>query len=143
MVDPPARHPRPDRGLGRRDDRGRARRYQHRRLHRRVGRPGHRQGGLLAGAGAGFILHPGHHRRGLASEALTALLDRAFSVRLMPRVVVDVDPKNHACLALVARRGFQEFDRASRTFCRGGGWSDSVILELAAARWQSPGPWMR
>ncbi len=82
----------------------------------------------------GFILHPDHHRRGLATEALTALLDRAFSVRLMPRVVVDVDPKNHACLALMARLGFQEFDRASRTFCRGGVWSDSVFLELAAAR---------
>ncbi len=83
----------------------------------------------------GFILHPDHHRRGLATEALTALLDRAFSVRLMARVVADVDPENHACLALLQRLGFREFNRAPRTFCRGGVWSDSVFLELASSRW--------
>lgn len=83
----------------------------------------------------GYILHPDVWGRGYAREALTALLDRAFSMRRLPRAVADVDPENTASIRLLERLGFHETGRAERTFCIGGVWHDSVFFGLDAATW--------
>ena len=78
----------------------------------------------------GFILHRDAWGRGYAREALTPVLDRAFSVHGLGCVEADVDPRNEASLRLLHGAGFEETGRASRTWNIGGVWSDSVYLTL-------------
>jgi ribosomal-protein-alanine N-acetyltransferase len=78
----------------------------------------------------GFVLHPDHWGRGFAGEALRFVIDRAFRVHGLKRIEADVDPRNQASLACLARLGFTEYDRQERTWLIGGEWLDSVYLEL-------------
>lgn len=87
----------------------------------------------------GFILHPDYWRRGLATEALRAVLERAFEVHRLASVEADVDPRNAASLKLLARLGFEEIGRKKRTWRIGGRWCDSVYLRLDAANWRAAG----
>ena len=80
----------------------------------------------------GYIFHPDVWGRGLAREALAAILDRAFAVHRLDRVTADVDPRNLASLKLLAGLGFVETGRAARTWHVGGRWCDSIYLALEA-----------
>lgn len=77
----------------------------------------------------GFLLARPHWGKGYAAEALAAFVDHAFS-GAADHLVADVDPRNRASLALLARAGFQETGRAAKTWCVGGVWCDSVYLRL-------------
>ena len=79
----------------------------------------------------GFLLDPAVWGRGLASEAMAAFLDRRRRIGSPERIPADVDPRNTASLRLLRKHGFVETGRASRTWCIGGEWCDSVYLELA------------
>ncbi len=85
----------------------------------------------------GFILNPSFHRRGYATEALTAVLDHLFLTRQEPRLYADSDPRNLPALALLKRLGFRECGRAERTICIGGEWCDSVYLDQMRDDWRS------
>ena len=78
----------------------------------------------------GFILHPDHWGQGLAREALTAVLARAFVVFNLPAIEADVDPRNAASLKLLSALGFKETRREARTIKVGDEWCDSVYLSL-------------
>lgn len=78
----------------------------------------------------GFILRRDQWGRGLAREAMEAVLPRAFAVHGLERATADVDPRNVASLGLLRRLGFRETHRASRTWHVGGEWCDSVYLAL-------------
>jgi [ribosomal protein S5]-alanine N-acetyltransferase len=83
----------------------------------------------------GFILHPDYWGRGLAAEALRAVLDRAFEVHRLASVEADVDPRNAASLGLLGRLGFEKTGRKKRTWRIDGRWCDSVYLRLGAENW--------
>jgi RimJ/RimL family protein N-acetyltransferase len=85
----------------------------------------------------GFLLAPDVWGRGLGREAATAVLARGFAVHRLDRAVADVDPRNAASLALLARLGFRETGRAARTFRVGGEWSDSVYLAVDRAGFEA------
>lgn len=85
----------------------------------------------------GFILDPAYWGRGLAREALTAVLDHVFATRPIPAAEADVDPRNEASLRLLDRLGFEERGREARTWCVGGVWCDSVYLSLAKERYRA------
>ena len=76
----------------------------------------------------GFILHPDHWGQGLAHEAVGAVIDHVFAHFDIPAITADVDPRNAASLALLAKLGFHETHRAARTFVVGGLWCDSIYL---------------
>ncbi len=78
----------------------------------------------------GFILHPAYWGQGLAREALSAVIAHLFDRHLIDALTADVDPRNEACLSLLARLGFGETHRASRTFLLGNEWCDSIYLSL-------------
>ena len=78
----------------------------------------------------GFILHSDYWRQGLAREALDAVIPHVFDTLPIDRLVADVDPRNVASRAILARLGFRETGRASRTIQVGDEWCDSVYLEL-------------
>ena len=78
----------------------------------------------------GYILHPDYWGRGLATEALTAVIDHLFATREFDAIKADVDPRNEASLKLLARLGFVETHRAQRTWLVGDEWCDSIYLAL-------------
>lgn len=77
----------------------------------------------------GYLIGRPHWGRGYATEAMAAFVAYAFAHRT-DHLTADVDPRNTASLALLARAGFRETGRAQRTWCVGGEWCDSVYLRL-------------
>jgi Acetyltransferases, including N-acetylases of ribosomal proteins len=59
---------------------------------------------------AGWVFHPDWHGKGLAREAVAALLDWAAG-RGMARTLCLIDPDNEASLGLALRLGFRETQR--------------------------------
>ncbi|MGH6893409.1 MAG: GNAT family N-acetyltransferase [Dongiaceae bacterium] len=90
--------------------------------------------GLWHGNEIGFLFSPTVWGKGYAREALSAVIDRAFSVLGLSEIRADADPRNERCLRLLSRLGFRETGRAERTFHIGGEWSDSIYLALAKPR---------
>ena len=82
----------------------------------------------------GFILRRDCWGRGLAREALDALISRRFAKTPDAILVADVDPRNTASLRLLTGLGFAETHRAVRTWNVDGVWVDSVYLALEKAR---------
>jgi RimJ/RimL family protein N-acetyltransferase len=78
----------------------------------------------------GYILHPDHWGRGLASEALTAVIARVFERHPIPAISADIDPRNTASIRLLTKLGFRESGRASRTWHIGEEWCDSIYFAL-------------
>lgn len=63
---------------------------------------------------AGWILRPEAQGRGLAVEAMTAILDWAQETAGLPRTVCIIAPQNAPSLALAARLGYRQ--RVETTF---------------------------
>ena len=80
----------------------------------------------------GFLLGRAHWGRGLAAEAVRAVLAFAFTEMGLHRVEADVDPENGASLRLLARLGFREEGRLAERWFTFGAWRDSVVLGLLA-----------
>lgn len=78
----------------------------------------------------GFIFRPRVWGRGIAGEALRAVVPWIFGRHALPAITADVDPRNAASLSLLARAGFREIGRAERTWHVAGEWCDSIYLEL-------------
>jgi ribosomal-protein-alanine N-acetyltransferase len=80
----------------------------------------------------GFLLDRAVWGQGYGAEALRAFAAHALATRT-DHLTADVDPANAASLALLARVGFRETGRASRTWKVGDQWVDSVYLRLDRA----------
>lgn len=78
----------------------------------------------------GFILHRDYWGRGLALEALEAVIASVFANYPIPELIADVDPRNAGSLAVLGRLGFVETGRAERTLLVGETWCDSIYLAL-------------
>ncbi|HLQ19941.1 MAG TPA: GNAT family N-acetyltransferase [Tabrizicola sp.] len=92
-------------------------------------------GAVIGKAGAwqlpevGFILHPDHWGKGLAHEAMRAViaaLEAEFPE--LPALTAEVDPRNAGSLRLLERLGFRETHRAERTLLWKDEWCDSIYL---------------
>jgi RimJ/RimL family protein N-acetyltransferase len=95
------------------------------------------RGRVIGKAGAwalpevGFLLHPDHWGKGLAFEAMSAVIPHLFTAWPVATLTADVDPRNAACLRLLGRLGFRETGRAQKTLLWGDEWCDSVYLGLS------------
>jgi RimJ/RimL family protein N-acetyltransferase len=93
------------------------------------------QGRVIGKAGVwqndevGYIIAREAWGMGLASEAMRAVIARAFA-QGRPRLHADVDPRNQRSITLLKKLGFRETGTAKNTYQIGGEWSDSVYLEL-------------
>ena len=94
-----------------------------------------KDGAVIGKAGAwqlpevGFLLHPDHWGKGLAFEAMTAVIAHVEAeFPALPELTAEVDPRNAASLRLLDRLGFRETHRAERTLLWKDEWCDSVYL---------------
>jgi RimJ/RimL family protein N-acetyltransferase len=85
--------------------------------------------GLWDNREVGFILAPDLWGRGLARDALEAVIARARS-RGLARIAADVDPRNAASIGLLTRLGFVRTGEAKATVKVGDEWADSLYFEL-------------
>ena len=103
------------------------------------------QGKVIGKAGCwrlpeiGFILRRDHWGRGLAREALRAVINSTFARFNLPALTGDVDPRNEASLRLLHGLGFEVTGRAGRTYCIDGAWADSIYLALSRDSWSVRG----
>ena len=94
------------------------------------------QGRVIGTAGGGtlpevgFILHPDFWGKGLAFEAMQAVIAHAFARHRLDHLRADVDPRNLASVGLLQRLGFALCGHAKNTFCVAGAWSDSDYYRL-------------
>jgi RimJ/RimL family protein N-acetyltransferase len=94
------------------------------------------QGRVIGKAGAwklpeiGFLLHPDHWGKGLAREAMQAVIAHLLATHDLGELTAEVDPRNMASLRLLTRLGFVETGRADRTLQWREEWCDSVYLAL-------------
>jgi ribosomal-protein-alanine N-acetyltransferase len=88
--------------------------------------------GLWDSREIGFILAPDLWGRGLAREALEAVIARAC-LQGRTRIAADVDPRNAASIGLLIRLGFVQTGEAKATAKVGEEWVDSLYFELVLA----------
>lgn len=84
----------------------------------------------------GYILHRDVWGQGVATEALTALLDHAFAERALDTAIADVDPRNAGSIRLLEKLGFRETHRARNTYFIGEVWTDSVYFAMQQNDWR-------
>ena len=83
----------------------------------------------------GYILRRDHWGRGLAGEALNALLNHAFGAMDLHRLEADIDPRNTSSIRSVERLGFKLEGRLRERYFLAGEIQDSLIYGLLAAEW--------
>jgi ribosomal-protein-alanine N-acetyltransferase len=76
----------------------------------------------------GYILAPSHHRQGLMSEALQALVTYCFDELRTHRIEAMISPDNRASIRLVERLGFQREGGPLRDYWRVGEQYRSVLV---------------
>ena len=85
--------------------------------------------GVWQGDEIGYIIARSAWGKGLATEAVNAVIARAFT-QGRARLHADVDPRNARSIKLLKKLGFRETGMAKRTYQIGDVWTDSVYLEL-------------
>ena len=87
-----------------------------------------------------YSLEPEHWGRGLATEAARAVLDHAFGVLGLPRVVAEVDRANTASVRVAENLGMRPYtdDSASRRAAGEEAGGSDALLRFVAERGGSP-----
>lgn len=83
----------------------------------------------------GITLAPAWQGRGLAREALTALIDHLFGEQGARRIIASVDPRNAASLALLQAVGMRQEAHFRQSLWWRGEWVDDVVFALLASDW--------
>ena len=84
----------------------------------------------------GYILARRHWRKGLMSEALTAVIDFAFGPLGLHRLEADTDTENVASIALLEKLGFKREGLFPERWYVYGKWQDSLMLGLLKKDWR-------
>lgn len=90
-------------------------------------------------AEVGYALASAYWKKGLMSEALTALLDFSFGALKLRRLEADVDPRNDRSLRILGKLGFRREGLLRARWNVAGEIQDSVFLGLLAREWAEAG----
>lgn len=90
-------------------------------------------------AEVGFALAREHWGRRYAREALTVLLEHAFTGLGLRRIEADVDPRNQGSLNTLEALGFRREGYLRQRWLVAGEVQDSVLMGLLASDWSGPG----
>jgi RimJ/RimL family protein N-acetyltransferase len=83
----------------------------------------------------GWSLHPDFQGQGYMSEAARAVLGIAFDEIAVHRVKADLDPRNHASIALCKRLGMREEAYFVEDLWFKGEWGDTGIYAILEREW--------
>lgn len=85
----------------------------------------------------GYALGREHWGRGIAQDALAAMLSFSFDSLHMHRVEADVDPRNDRSLRLLERNGFRREGCLRERYQVSGEIQDAVMLGLLQPEWHT------
>ena len=86
-------------------------------------------------ATVGITLARSAQGRGLATEALTLLLDYLFVERGKHRVMADCDPRNEPVVALLERVGMRREAHHLASYWDGSTWTDEFVYAVLSEEW--------
>ena len=78
----------------------------------------------------GYVLHPDHHRKGIISEAVKAVLDYGFKTMGLHSVEANINPANTASEKVLEKAGFIQEAYFRENYFFDGKFLDSVIYSL-------------
>lgn len=85
----------------------------------------------------GYALNRAHWGRGLASEAVSAVVTFAFERLGLHRLEADTDPRNAASIRVLERLGFVRDGLLKERYHVGGEVQDALLLGLLAPDWRA------
>lgn len=88
-------------------------------------------------AEVGFAFGRRQWGRGYAGEAVRAMIDHAFGSLDLRRLEADVDPRNHRCIQLLDRLGFQREGLQRQRYLLNGEVQDAVMYGLLSSEWRA------
>ena len=88
----------------------------------------------------GYCLRKSSWGRGIATEAVRAVLDAGFRHLHAHRVYATVDPDNPSSAHVLEKLGFRREGRARRDARIGEEWRDSLLYALLAEEWNPNRP---
>jgi ribosomal-protein-alanine N-acetyltransferase len=91
--------------------------------------------GAFHNAYLGYWCDAEHQGRGLATEAVRAVIGCAFELLELHRVQAAVMPRNAASLRVVEKLGFRHEGRAERYLRIAGSWEDHEIFAVTREEW--------
>jgi [ribosomal protein S5]-alanine N-acetyltransferase len=84
----------------------------------------------------GFLLSRPHWHKGLALEALHAVLPYFFQTKKFDKITADIDPRNQASKGILRKVGFKKWKYEERSAEIGGVWVDSEWLRMERGDWE-------
>ncbi len=96
--------------------------------------------GRLHSAYLGYAVGKRHAGRGYMREGIELVLDHAFAELGLDCVEANIQPGNHASIALAAGAGFRLDDCAPRYLKIAGQWRDHERWLMMAADWRARHP---
>jgi ribosomal-protein-alanine N-acetyltransferase len=88
-------------------------------------------------AEVGYALNRAHWGKGLASEAVGAVVAFAFETLGLHRLEADTDPRNAASIGVLERLGFVRDGLLKERYHVGGEVQDALLLGLLAPDWRA------
>ncbi|MBM0231041.1 GNAT family N-acetyltransferase [Micromonospora sp. STR1_7] len=88
-------------------------------------------------AEVGYVFHPDHGGRGLATEAVAALVDWGFDEVGLHRVFGRCHARNEASARLMARLGMRQEAHHVQSYLFDGQWADQLVFAVLAREWRS------
>ncbi|REC97049.1 aminoglycoside 6'-N-acetyltransferase [Microbacterium sp. AG157] len=88
----------------------------------------------------GWVMSPAASGKGLATEAVRALVDTAFDVYGLRRLVAQIDADNERSAALAERIGMRREAHFVENEWFKGRWSDLLVYAVLDREWTAPGP---
>lgn len=85
----------------------------------------------------GYIIDPGSQRQGIATEAVSAMLEFCFGELGLHRAQAFIHPDNAASIAVVEKLGFSREGLLRDNLRVGDVWRDDMLYALLATDWRS------
>lgn len=92
--------------------------------------------GPFQSAYVGYGAVAAHAGRGYMTEGMELVLDRAFGELRLHRLEANIQPGNHASIALVTRCGFVREGFSERYLKIGGRWRDHERWAIRSEQWR-------
>lgn len=83
----------------------------------------------------GFTLAPNFQGQGLASEAVSGVMDYLFGSLQKHRVYASVDPRNKPSVALLNRVGMRQEAHFRKSYWFKGDWADDLVFGILNSEW--------